>query len=66
MGEELCLVSGDNQVAPTRHVLPHNAILGEPIKVEVMEEHPKCKKFMNVFHRDVCRRIDLEDRSIVF
>ena len=44
MGEELCLVSGDNQVAPTRHVLPHNAILGEPIKVEVMEEHPKCEK----------------------
>lgn len=50
---------------PTNHVLPHNGIIGELIKMDIVHKHPKGEKLTDVLDGNDGGRVDLEDPHVV-
>ena len=50
---------------PTNRVLPHNGIIGELIKMDIVHKHPKGEKSTDVLDGNDGGRVDLEDPRVV-
>ena len=62
--KELRLVRGRRQVKTIRRVFPYDVIFGVLMELEVMNEHPKSKKFTDVLASDNGVSTDLQHPSI--